>query len=186
MMACEDLLQKRVFLVDSKNLSSGIGLLTLIASDLRDQGLSASEIKEKLDNLTNNIHTQFVIKTLDYMKKGGRASNFQASIGSALRIRPVLQIRNGELKVYRKAMGKLIKGINIMLEDLLKEHKNNNLDYKYFFITHTINDKGAEYIASFLEKNNIEFENVYNGYAGSVIASHCGEGTIGIIYQVKK
>lgn len=185
-MALEDLPPNKVFLVDSKNLSTGIGLLALIASDLRDQGFDASEIKQKLDEISSTIYTQFVIKTLDYMKKGGRATNFQASIGSALRIRPVLHVRNGELKVYKKAMGKLIKGIDIMLDDLLKEHKNNNLVYKYFFITHTLNDKGAEYILSFLEENNIKFEKVFNDYAGSVIASHCGEGTIGIIYQVKK
>jgi len=96
----------RIFLVDSKNLSSGIALLVLKAKDLRDNGYSAKQIHDEITKLVPLVRSQFAIKTLDYLYKGGRASGTAKLVGSILGIKPIIQVRDGILDVYKKPAGK--------------------------------------------------------------------------------
>ena len=173
------------FLLDSQNLSSGIAITVLKAADLRDKGYSAKEIHEKLKDLPSRILSQFVIKTLDYMRKGGRATGMQALLGAALRIRPVLRVRDGVLSLYKKAMGKLSRGMDIQIDEFLQEYDNGNIVPDYVFITHTQSSKMYEYTVQRLEEHGVKIKNLIEGQAGCVISSHCGPGTIGILYEVK-
>ena len=185
-LAAQEFPENRLFFLDSGNLSSGIGIIVLKAADLRDQGFSAAEIHEKLSDLPSRVHSQFVLRTLDYMRKGGRASGFQAILGAALQIKPVLRVRNGELFLYKKAIGKISKGMDIQINDFMEEYKRGNIVSDYLFITHTENSKMAEYTKQKLKENNIEIKHIIEGFAGCVISSHCGPGTIGILYEVKE
>lgn len=175
-----DLLEtKDVYVIDSANLSSGIGLLVLKASDLKDQGLSAEEINEEILKLVPKVSSQFAIKTLDYLHKGGRASGLSAFVGSVLRIKPIIQVNDGKLDVYKKSVGKMSKALDVMIDDLV--NLNGEIDDNYVFITHSLAPDSFEYIKNRLEKE-IEVKHILEGHAGCVISSHCGEGTIGILY----
>lgn len=179
-MIAKDLLEThRLHLVDSKNLSSGIALLALKASDFRKQGLSAKEIKEKVDALVPKVRSQFAIRTLDYLHKGGRASGLSALIGGILQIKPIIKVEDGKLGVYKKSMGKMSKALDIMINDLLA--LGDKVDRDYIFVTHSIAPKSYEYIMKELE-GKVNPKHFYEGHAGCVISSHCGEGTIGILY----
>lgn len=171
-----------ISLIDSCNLSSGIGLLALKACDLRDEGLSGKQIVEKLSELTPKIQTSFVVDTLEYLHKGGRCSALESFFGGILKIKPILKVENGEIKLGKKARGKTDKVIDLMLEDVLKN--KNNIDKKRAFITHSQGGELVYYLKKQLEKNT-DIENVYITDASSVISSHCGPGTIGILYMEK-
>ncbi len=171
-------------LVDSLNLSSGIALLVLNACDLRDQGKSVFEIKEEIDRLVPLVRSQFAIRTLDYLHKGGRASGTAKLIGTIIHLKPIIQVRNGNLHVYKKPVGKMSRALDIMLEDFLNECDKDNVYLDYVMITHSIADKSCVYmIDKVLER--VKPKHLIESHAGCVISSHCGQGTIGILYIVK-
>ncbi len=175
----------RVFLIDSKNLSSGIALIVLKAKDLRDQGFSAKEIYEKLLNIVPLVRSQFAIKTLDYLHKGGRASGTAKLIGGILGIKPIIQVRDGKLDVYKKPAGKMSRALDIMLDDFFKENDKDNLDLEYVMITHSLAHKQAQYMIDKVNER-VEVKTLIESTAGCVISAHCGAGTIGILYIVKE
>ena len=173
----------RIHLVDSKNLSSGIALLVLKANDYKNEGLSAKEIAEKLTNLVPRIRSQFAIKVLDYLHKGGRASGTQALVGKFLRIRPIIKVVDGKLDVYKKPMGTMNKAVTIMLEEY--SELGDKVDLDYVMITHSLADKQAEFMEEYV-RSNLNPKNLIISTAGCVISSHCGAGTIGILYIEKE
>ncbi len=174
----------RIFLVDSKNLSSGIALLVLKAKDLRDQGFSAKEICNKITKLVPLVRSQFAIKTLDYLHKGGRASGTAKLVGGILGIKPIIQVRDGKLDVYKKPAGKMSRALDIMLNDFFEAFDNNNLDLDYVMITHSLASKHAKYMIEKVE-SKMKINHLIESNAGCVISAHCGAGTIGILYIVK-
>ena len=175
-------LPHRIHIIDSMNLSSGIALLVLKAKDLRDQGLSAKVIKEKIEALVPYVRSQFAISTLDYLHKGGRASGLAKLVGTMLSIKPIIKVVNGSLDIYKKPIGKMSRALDIMLEDLNKERENIDLDY--VFVTHTLANRQAVYMLDYV-KRRFNIKHLIEGSAGCVISSHCGAGTIGILYIVK-
>lgn len=173
----------RIFLVDSLNLSSGIALLLLKAKDLREQGKSAFEIQQALIDIVPRVRSQFAIQVLDYLHKGGRASGTAALVGKFLRIRPIIRVNDGLLEVYKKPMGTMTKAVNIMLTDYLNH--GDNVDLEYVMITHTMAPKQEVQMTDFVNEN-LKPDNLIISNAGCVISSHCGAGTIGILYIVKE
>lgn len=176
---------KRFYVIDSANLSSAIGLQILDACDLRDQGKSGQEIYDTLSKTALNVFSNFSVYQLDYLKKGGRVSSFKSFIGSILRVKPVLGMHDGLLKVRQTVLGNFTKAMNFQLNELEFHYKHNNLEQKYLIITHAHHDEGAQYIRDELKRRGIVFETIYDTYAGATISSHCGPKTLGIIYRVK-
>lgn len=171
-LAKETLERDNIYLIDSKNLSSGTGLLVLKACDFRDSGLNGKAIKEKLDELVPKVRSQFAILTLDYLHKGGRASGTAKLIGTVLGLKPIIKVVDGVLEVYKKPAGKMSRALDIMINDF----NNTKIDPAYVFITHSFSNK-VDYI-----KERINAKNIIISEAGCVISSHCGAGTIGILY----
>lgn len=173
----------RIYIVDSLNLSTGIGLLALKAADLRDQGLPAQEIYQHLNALVPKIRTSFVIETLDYLYKGGRCSAMENIVGSLLKIRPVIAVRqDGTLGVKGKTRGSRQKALQMMLDDF--EANKAEINPERVFVTHTGCDNDAQYLRDELLKI-APIQEILITQAGAVIASHCGPDTIGIIYMLK-
>lgn len=186
LIAAEELGEDRVFITDSKNLSTGIGLLLLKACKYRDQGMSAKQIKEKVDNVVPRVKTQFVIKTLDYLHKGGRCSTMAAIIGKTLRIRPMIVVRDGTLRVGKKTIGLFSKAIDNMTNFFLKDEPG--MDHDFLFVTYSSrSDQSRDQIDEIFKEKGIfdKVRNIYHTTAGCVISSHCGPGCIGILYIVK-
>ncbi len=175
--------EEYVYPLDSLNLSSGIGLLLLKAAALKEKGLSAKEIKDELEKIVPNVRSQFIIDRFDYLYKGGRCSSMARIFGTMLKIKPLITVREGKMTVAEKTHGKKIKGLEALLRFL--ERDKDNLDLENVFITHTYAENEAQYLLEEIKKN-YNFKNIYITNAGSTIASHCGPGTIGILYIVNK
>lgn len=185
-IACEELPENRVFYSDSMNLSTGIGLLLLKACNYRDKGYSAHKIKRLIDELIPHVKVQFVIKTLDYLYKGGRCSSVSKFFGTFLRLKPMIVVRDGKMSVGKKNIGLLRKAVANMTNIFL--HDFENIDPEFVFITDSYNAEGSyQEILADLDKHNVlsRIEHVYHTHAGCVIGSHCGDSTIGILYIMK-
>ncbi len=174
----------RVRIVDSLNLSTGIGLLVLRAADLRDQGLSAAEIEQAIQSAVPLVRTSFVVETMEYLYKGGRCTALQSVMGSLLKIRPVIEVRpDGTIGVKEKTRGTRKKALDSMLLDLQKHLPE--LDRRRVFVTHSGCDEDAEFLKQEITRLAAPDE-VLVTTAGAVISSHCGPDTIGILYCAKE
>ena len=173
----------RIFTVDSKSLSSGIGLLAMKAAKFRDEGMSAKEIAEKCQALADKVVAQFTVEGLDYLHKGGRCSGASKLIGHIFHVHPYLKMVDGTLIVYKKPRGPM----KVALDEQLKELKSAlpNVDLDNVMITHAGLDKDKEdYLHNELKKL-VPADCIHVTRAGGVIASHCGYGTVGILYILK-
>ncbi|HWQ46938.1 MAG TPA: DegV family protein, partial [Longilinea sp.] len=182
-LSSQSVQNKKVHIIDSLNLSTGIGLLVCKAAELRDKGLSADEILKEVEATIPRVRTSFVIDTLEYLYMGGRCSAMQNVVGSILRIRPIIQVRpDGTLGIKEKITGARKKALDAILSDFAK-HKDK-ADLQRVFVTHTGCADDAEYLRNSL-LNIAPIQYVYITTAGATIASHCGPNTIGILYLEK-
>jgi DegV family protein with EDD domain len=180
-LAVQELKEQKIFIVDSKNLSTGIGLLALKATDLRDEGLEVEKIADELKGMTDIVRTSFVIDTMEYLYKGGRCSGLQALAGSLLQIRPVITVqKDGTLGVKHKIRGTRAKALNTLLEDFKADLPG--VDMQRVFVTHTDCPEDANFLVEELQKL-APIEQILITTAGATIASHCGPKTIGILYM---
>lgn len=182
----KDELKERIFLLDGKNLSSGTALLLLKAAKLRDMGKSAKEIAEEIQKLVPRVKSQFVVESLEYLHKGGRCSTTKRLLGTVLRIKPMIVVRAGPMDVGKSIIGSMKKSLNEMVKLFLNDFPK--VDPEFVFITETAADKSYRYLAEKIEElpERKLIKNLYHTEAGCVIASHCGEGTIGILYLVNE
>ena len=180
-LASLELGEDKVFVVDSKNLSSGIGLLVYKACEFRDQGLSGEEIAERLNTLVPKVRSQFVIDKFDNLHKGGRCSGMAKVLGTMLRIKPNIKVIDGKLDVVRKPIG-MKRGLLAMLQDITDDFNANNVDLGHVMVTHSFAKEDAQFIIPRLVALGIPEHKIVETKAGCVISTHCGEGTIGILY----
>ncbi len=170
-----------VYVVDSKSLSTGCGLLVMKACDLKDEGKSASEIVEVLNSYVEKVQASFIVSTMEYLYKGGRCSKLSSIFATALRIMPSLYLKDGKIAVGKKYMGNILKNADKYVLDTLKKH--NKYDKRRAFVTFT--EGTDERIVKKIEdtlKSNSDFEEVIRTRAGATVTCHCGKGTIGILY----
>jgi len=182
-LAGQTLLGRTAHVIDGLNLSTGTGLLVLKAAELRDQGWPAAEIVAEIQASVPRVRTSFVIDTMDYLYMGGRCSAMQSIVGSLLQIRPVIEVRqDGTLGVKDKIRGSRKKALQSMLADF---HSHlEQIDLHRVFVTHSGCIQDAAYLVEELRKM-ANIEEVCITTAGSVIASHCGPNTIGLLYLLK-
>ena len=184
-MAAADLeAEDKVFVIDSRNLSTGIGLQIIEAVLLAEQGKSAKEIVEAIQNLQKDVRASFVVDTLTYLYRGGRCSGLAALAGSTLKLHPCISVTEGKMHAGKKYRGKIDKVILEYVEDLMPELKNACPDR--VFITHS----GCDQTIIDAVKEKLEamghFKEVLVTRAGSVITSHCGPGTLGVLFIAGK
>ena len=172
----------KVHVVDSKSLSSGIALLVLQCAKMVEEGeLSANQIADKLRDMTPRIQASFLVDTLTYLHKGGRCSAV-ALIGSKLlKIKPKILVKDGKMGVAKKYMGNINNCLIKYVEDTLN---TNNPDKSIAFCTHSSKMEISEQICQKLR--DFGFNEVYDVDAGSTISSHCGPGTLGILFMNKE
>jgi DegV family protein with EDD domain len=182
-LAAQEIPGGKVKVIDTLNLSTGVGLLALRAAELAQEGKSAAEIERSIRGLVPKVRTAFLIDTMEYLYKGGRCTALQAIAGSVLKIHPIIEVRpDGSLGVREKARGSREKGIQSLLDHFRTDLPN--LDRQRVFVTHTGEERDAEALADRIRQIAGPQE-VRITRAGSVISSHCGPGTIGILYMLK-
>jgi DegV family protein with EDD domain len=183
-IAASEFPEGRVYSVDSQNLSSASGILAIKACELRDQGKSAAEIAKSIAEMSNRVSAQFGVERLDYLNKGGRCSGLALMMGTLLHIHPVLKVINGKLIVYKKPRGRSEAFYDEMLEIIKADMPN--VDQDIVMVTHAgIGQEAIDYIVSRLGKI-VKPKCIHVTRAGAVISSHCGYGTIGILYLKTK
>ncbi|MGE5588528.1 MAG: DegV family protein [Clostridia bacterium] len=182
-LAAADVDEGRVTVVDSANLSAGIGIQVLLACELAAAGKTAREIASALTYVIPRVKTSFIIDTLDYLRMGGRCSGVQALVGNLLRIRPVISVVDGGMVVSAKVRGPRKKALDKLLDDFRADAARVVRDR--VFVTHTGCHEDALYLMGGIREAAPAVNEVLETTAGAVIASHCGPDTIGILYVVE-
>lgn len=181
-LAAKELPENRVFIVDGENLSAGSGLLALKAAKYRGEGMAASEIFTAINQLKDKVRTQFVIDTLEYLHKGGRCSGMTKILGTLLKIKPNIKVVKNTMQVARKARGTK-QGLKMMISDVESDFVYMDLDY--IIIGHSRAEKEAMRIYDSLLELGIKREAILIIEPGCVVSTHCGPGTVGVMYLLK-
>lgn len=183
-LAVEELeMEDRVRVIDSENLSTGIGLLIMEAVDCIGEGKSLDEIVEYLDDVKKRVRASFVIDTLTFLHRGGRCSGIAAIVGNTLKLHPKIVVSGGSMHLDKKYRGSsdkcILNYVKDMKDELLQAKKDR------VFITHSgCNSEIVDEVRNFL-KNLDVFLDIVETRAGSVVSSHCGPGTLGVLFISK-
>lgn len=178
-MECED----RVCVVDSKNLSTGIGLLVIEAALMAKAGKRAKEIAAVIEEMKPKVRASFVVDTLTYLHRGGRCSSVAAMAGGILQLHPKIVVENGRMDAKKKYRGKMNRVILSYVKDMEEELKAAKPDR--VFITHSGCEKeDITAVREYLESLQV-FGEIFETRAGGVISSHCGPGTLGVLFVEK-
>lgn len=180
-LAIEDLeASDRAFAFDSKNLSTGIGLLVVEAACMAKEGLGAQEIIQKLEELRPLVRSSFVVDTLTYLHRGGRCSGVAALAGGMLKLHPKIVVVDGKMEVAKKYRGNLAKVVKLYVQDMEAELKTARPTR--VFITHSVGDaRIVREVEEYLRSLGV-FAEISETRAGGVVSSHCGPGTLGVLF----
>lgn len=171
-----------VYPVDSRSLSTGIGLLVLEACDLRDQGLAAEEIVARVREDSAKCQASFLVDVIEYLWKGGRCSSVAAIGANLLKLKPRIDVQNGKMLSTKKYRGKTAKCFASYADDLLKG--KDNIRQNRIFITHSgIDEDIIQLVQDKIRQWQPGVEHIYVTRAGGTISCHCGPGTLGILYM---
>lgn len=182
-IAAEELeAEERIFVVDSANLSTGIGLLVIEAAIMAKEGKNAEEIVRAMEQLKPKVRASFVVDTLEYLHRGGRCSGVAAFVGGAFKLHPTIVVENGKMmptKKYRGKMSSVLLSYAKDQEEYLKKARADRV-----FITHSGCDEAwIKAVYDYLDGLHI-FHEILVTRAGGVISSHCGPGTLGVLFLV--
>ncbi|MCL2755431.1 MAG: DegV family protein [Firmicutes bacterium] len=168
-----------VYVVDSKSLTLGIGILAIKASEFRAQGMDVREIVEKITDLRDRVDLSLIINDLKFLHKGGRVSGLKLLGANLLKIRPSLEIDNeGKLVPAKKFKGDFARCVQEWTQYKLSQNTNVNKDL--VFVAHTeIDPKIPAQIVADLKKAG--FKEIIQLYVGVSITIHAGRNTIGMI-----
>ena len=174
----------KVFPVDSRNLSTGIGHLVLDAADMAAEGkMTAQEIVDVLNEKKAKLDVSFVLDTLEFLKAGGRCSAVAAFGANLLGLKPSIEVKDGAMGVGKKYRGNINKCYVQYIKDRLSGH--DDIDTKRIFITDSCLPEEVRAELEEVVRSCQPFENVYHTQAGTTISQHCGPGCMGILYYHK-
>lgn len=180
-IAAEDF--DNVVVINSKNLSTGQGLVVLKACELAKTCTSLDALKDELDAFTDKIEASFLLDRLEYMVKGGRCSSAAALGANLLNLKPCIEVKNGKMSVVKKYRGNYSKCLASYVKDRLSGR--DDLDKSTLFVTRTpIDDDCLDAVKEAVDCY-ADFENIYWTNAGSTISCHCGPGTLGVLFVRK-
>lgn len=169
-----------VYPVDSRMLSTGVGLLAIEGAECRDRGMGAAEIAGHLDALTDKVDTSFVLDTLEFMWKGGRCSAVASLGANLLKLKPALEMKEGKLGVYKKYRG----SITAVYQQYIKERlAGKRIRPGHVFITES-GEIDQETITELeaLVRELIPVKEIHHTTAGCTVSSHCGPKTLGVLF----
>ena len=175
--------ENRITVIDSANLSTGIGLLVIEAAIMAKNGHSAYEIASVMETLKPNVRASFVVDTLTYLYRGGRCNAVAAMAGGVLKLHPKIVVENGAMDATKKYRGKINSVIMSYVKDMETDLKAARPDR--VFITHSGCDAATvESVRSYLESLGV-FHEILETRSGGVVSSHCGPGTLGVLFIAK-
>lgn len=174
---------ENIRVVDSRNLSTGQGLVVLKACELAKTVSSMDELKRELDAYSSRIEASFVVDKLDYLVKGGRCSSAAALGANLLNLKPCIEVRDGKMIVGKKYRGNFAKCLSNYVKDRLEGRED--IEEGTLFITYTQVSQEAHDAVLEAVHTYGHFETIYETTAGCTISCHCGPGTLGILFVRK-
>lgn len=174
---------KKVYVIDSLALSTGQGLLVLKACDFVKDGLKPGDIANKINNLRTKVNTSFVPDALDYLHKGGRCSLASMMGAKVLKLHPMIEMGEGQLFAKKKYRGDMTRCIKNYINDLAVQYPT--YDRTRCFITHSCADQELIDLAKQQVADLFTFDEVLETTAGSIVTSHCGRNTLGVLFITK-
>ncbi len=167
-----------VYVIDTKSLSSGSGLLALSCVDKIKEGKDIKTIVKELEEEANKVQASFLLDTLRFLHKGGRCSGIALLGANVLKIKPRISLVDGKMQVTKKYRGNIEDALLKYADDLLKEVPPNK---KRVFVTYSSPVEPTR--TKLLEKlKNYGFEEVLESSACATICTHCGRKTLGVLY----
>lgn len=163
--------------VDSKNVSMGVGLMALFASRMASRGEGAARISKRLEAMTDRMHTLFVVDTLDYLVRGGRIGKAKALVGKILGIKPILGVVDGEVVPVDRALGG--RQAHSKIVKLFRER----IDPKrpvVVAVAHAQAPVWADRLRKLLEAE-LEVAELIRTDVGPVVGTHAGPGCVGAV-----
>ncbi len=182
-MAAEEL--PGLYVVDSCNLSTGMGLLVLEAADRIAAGMPAAQVAQEVQALTGKVHASFVLDTLEFLHKGGRCSALAMMGANLLQLKPCIEVDNtcGKMGVGKKYRGSLDKALEQYVYDQLKDRAD--VRKSRMFITHSgISEERIALVKAAVERCG-KFDEIFITRAGCTISSHCGPNTLGVLFMTE-
>lgn len=172
--------EDRVSVINSQSLSTGVGLLVLEAAEMAQKGMARQEIVAAVERLIPRVKASFVVDTLTYLHRGGRCSGAAALFGSTLRMHPLITVTGGKMEPGKKYRGRMNRVFGEYVEDLTPAI--SRAESKRAFITHSGCDEAT--VADVYAKVQAlgKFDEILITRAGGVVSSHCGPGTLGVLF----
>ncbi len=180
-MAAQELeAEEKVSVIDSANLATGIGHLIIEAAMMAVEGKDRETIVTEIERLRPLVRSSFVVETLVYLHRGGRCSSVAALAGGVLKLHPKIVVADGAMEATKKYRGKMKSVIMNYVKDMEEELKQAKKDR--VFITHSgCEEEIVQMVYNYLKELNY-FNEILITRAGGVISSHCGPGTLGVLY----
>ncbi|MBR3036801.1 MAG: DegV family protein [Lachnospiraceae bacterium] len=173
-----------VRVVDSRNLSTGQGLTVLQAAEMAKEGASADEIVKTCEEMVGRVEASFVANSIDYLFKGGRCTALAALGANVLQIKPCIEVIDGKMTPGKKYRGKIDRVMRDYVKDRLEGR--TDIEKKRIFITHTrCAEETVEAIRGMIREYQPDIEEILETTAGATITTHCGPGTLGVLFVRK-
>ena len=169
---------ENVTVFDSSHLSSGQGLMAIVAARLADAGMNKNEILFSLENYKSRINTSFIVDSLEYLARSNQVTKNMANITKAFMARPLLVMKDGEMKAKKMYFGSR--------EKTWKKYIDSSLSglvpaKTVVFVTYVgLSKKELDWIRKRIEKKGT-YDTLIFEQANATIAANCGPGTFGII-----
>ena len=173
----------KVYVVDSRNLSTGSGLLVLEGTEMAANGLEGQKIAESLSERTGLVDASFTVHSIDYLRRGCRCSGLEALGAKMLHIRPSIIVKDGRMHPGEKYRGRYEHYLKHYIADALAN--DSSIDFTRVFITHSPSEEGLVRFAIDTVKSYGLFREVLEAMAGCTICTHCGPDTLGVLFMRK-
>ena len=174
-----------VFVVDSRNLSTGSALLVLEGLRMIREGVEDGKaVAEALQAKTGLVNASFVLRTVDYLRRGGRCTGLEALGAKMLHIRPSIVVQDGKMRPGEKYRGRFEHYLKHYIEDLLEN--DSNIDFQRVFVVYAPSEDGLARFAIDTVKSYGLFREVLEAMAGCTICTHCGPDTLGLMFMNKE
>lgn len=167
-----------IIVIDSRNVTSGLGVLVLKACEFRDNGDNIFEIEEKIKSIIPKVKSSLSFESLENLVRGGRLSKAAGAIGSVLGLRLILEVKDGQMAVKDK-----VRGSKKALKKVISDFESANVDFDSpIVIDEILNEEIFEGLKKYFEEKNIEY---VHGIVGCTVGIHSGTRACGIFFIEK-
>lgn len=171
---------ENIYVIDSKNLSTGGGLLVVAAAEMAEKGMDAADIVAEVEKLVPCVDASFVIDSLEYLHKGGRCSALTVLGANLLKLKPCIEVKDGAMGVGKKYRGRFGDVLKTYVAERLGD--GSDIDTDRVFVTHAGCDEEIVNAVVKQVKDTGIFNEVFLTRAGCTVSSHCGADTLGVLF----